>query len=150
MMTRKKATAVAEPVEELEFQLAEDEVVEETPAVEVGHGEEPLEEMPGGIPVALFKCTGHTDRFPEEEQFMLPLEAFPLKADGTRRGVYCRRCQGKMHTEYGRRKREAARNSIERLQAIVERKRAELAEAEQQLLYIEDLERDAAERRAAE
>jgi hypothetical protein len=158
-MTRKKATAVAAEPELDEEQLAQDAYTDEygeprgTDAeepVEVGHGEEPLEEMPGSIPVALFKCTNHTERFPDEPQFMLPLEGFPLTVEGKRRGVYCRRCQGKLHTAYGQRKREAARNSVERLRAIVEKKRAELAEAEQQLLYIEDLERDAAERRAAE
>ena len=133
-MTRKKAAAVVEP--ELE-QLAEDaepsfdddsadaedaqesgpwDDVEETPAVE-----------------QLYKCTGHAERFPDEPEFMLPLSAFPLKLDGTRRGVYCRRCQGRLHTAYGKRKREAARTSIAYLEAQIAKRRTELATLEEQL-----------------
>ncbi len=82
---------------------------------------------------ALYRCNNHCERFPGETQ-MLPLEAFPLRAeDGKRRGVYCKRGQTKLHTAYGRRKREQARNSVERLTVLVEQKRTELAALEQQL-----------------
>jgi hypothetical protein len=82
---------------------------------------------------ALYKCSHHDARFPGEAQ-MLPLEAFPLRAeDGRRNGVYCRKCQTKMHGEYAKRKRVQARNSVDALNAQVEKKRAELAALEQQL-----------------
>jgi hypothetical protein len=94
------------------------------------------------------KCPAHTRWFAGEDE-MRPWEEFAVnKTTGKLASTYCKRCNSKMHTEYGRRKRAEAAQSVERLQAIVDQKRAELAAAEEQLQYIMDLEHEAAEREA--
>ena len=96
----------------------------------------------------LRKCPKHSTFFAGEDE-MRPLEEFSFnKTTGKLMNTYCKRCNSKAHTEYSRRKRAEAAQSVERLQAIVDQKRAELAAAEEQLQYIMDLEHEAAEREA--
>jgi hypothetical protein len=104
------------------------------------------------------KCPAHLtylDRLPVEAQ--TPVVGYeddvsirPLGEFGSM--ASCKACLKVRNAERrvearGGRHTEAQRN-IERLQAIVERKRAELAEAEAKLRYIVELGRDAAERNA--
>jgi len=125
------------------------EVVEETP--EVQEQAAPQEEVPDTDQEEAprpRKCPKHSVFFPSEDE-MRPMEEFSFnKTTGKLMNTYCKRCNGRMHTEYGRRKRAESEKSVERLQAIVDQKRAELAAAEEQLQYIVDLEHETAEREA--
>jgi hypothetical protein len=93
----------------------------------------------------LFKCSHHDERFPGEA-IMLPLAAFPQTPDGKRKGVYCKRCQTKMHTAYQQRKREAYKGSVGYLEEQIAEKRTQLADLEEQLQAA--VERESAEARA--
>ena len=99
--------------------------------------EQPTEEQPQAEveapKPALYKCSKHHERFPGEAQ-MLPLKAFPLRAeDGKRKGVYCKRCQSKMHTAYQQRRRAAHMTSIAYLEEQIATKRTQLDALEDQL-----------------
>jgi hypothetical protein len=53
--------------------------------------------------------------FPSEDDIR-PMEEYTVgKTTGKLMSAYCKRCNSKMHTEYGRRKRAEAEKSVERL-----------------------------------
>ena len=133
-------TAIVEATED-EVQFTELEQTE--PVEEVRETDQVEVEAP-----RMRRCPKHSVYFPSEDE-MRPMEEFSLnKTTGKLMNTYCKRCNSKAHTEYSRRKRAEAAQSVERLQAIVDQKRAELAAAEEQLQYIMDLEQEAAEREA--
>ena len=88
------------------------------------------------------RCPSHHELFPEEPGIR-SINEFSIR-DGRVQPTCCKKCNSTKHTQYARRRRQEAAQSVERLQAIVDQKRAELAAAEEQLQYVMDLEHEAA------
>jgi hypothetical protein len=128
-MAARKATKQVEPELEADVQDQVESTADESDLIEFEQDEPATLEQER-------KCPKHAQYFPGES-IMRPISEFRVRKDGKLASTYCRRCDGKMHTDYSRRKRAERLDDAEHLQALIDRKLAELADLEMRLQCVQ-------------